>query len=307
MNRKHVLAVVSSVLVSLGCWFTVASCDSRQSADRIQNAVWATTPAGPRLAVHEQIDRSSDNGSWTVERVILIDPLAGVTGEPWFAHFDSEERGVLMSARGGFLWFQVGFGSGSPYFRVPATGGKAVPLMSLASEYPAVPKPWYSASVGSDGLLYVEADDRTHWHIDVGTHTASLDPTPPVGWRPALQWEGLGFVDAPTQRHSDTAHWALAPVDEYGGVAGAAIAAGFTSPRFLGERVILIGERALVADGASVVTIDRAGARGWSWTAPEGAVEHFAAWEVEGGALVRTDRRFTLLGANGEVRWTLVR
>jgi hypothetical protein len=128
-----------------------------------------------------------------------------------------------------------------------------------------------------------------------------------VGWRPATQWEGLGFVDVPTQRHSDPAHWGLAPVDEYGGVAGTPIATGFTTPRFLGENVILIGDRALIVDGASVTTIDRSGARGWSWSAPERTTENSAAWPFEGGALVRTDRRFTLLGPNGEVRWTLVR
>lgn len=307
MNRNHLLAVLPTVLLSVGCWFAISSCDSRQSADRIQNVVWATTPAGPRLVVHEQIDRSSDNGSWTVERIILIDPLTGVPAEPWFAHFDTEERGVLQCARGGFLWFQVGFGSSSPYFLLPSTGGTPVPVTALASEYPAVPKPWYSATVGSDGLIYVEADDRTRWHVDVGTHTATPDLAVPAGWRPPAQWGGLGFVDVPTQRHSDPAHWGLAPVDEYGGVAGAPIAAGFTNPRFLGENVILIDDRALIVDGASVTTIDRTGARGWSWSAPEGTVENAAAWPVEGGALVRTDRRFTLLAPNGEVRWTLVR
>jgi hypothetical protein len=309
MSRKRttLAAVFPGLLVCVGVWFADSSCDSRQTADRIQNAVWATTPAGPRLVLHEQIDRSSDNGSWTVERIVLIDPLTGVPTEPWFAHFDGEERAVLHNARGGFLWFQVGFGSLSPFFLVPATGGKSVPLSALPSQYPAVTAPWYSATVGGDGLIYVEADDRTSWHIDVGTHTASLDAKAPVGWHPAMQWEGLGFIDAPTQRHSDLAHYALSQVDEYGGAVGAPIAAGFTNPRFLGEGVIHVGERALIADGASVVTIDRVGARGWSWAVPEGKVEQWAAWPVDGGALVRTDRRFTLLAPNGEVRWTLVR
>ena len=72
-------------------------------------------------------------------------------------------------------------------------------------------------------------------------------------------------------------------------------------------RGIEIGDRALIVDGASVTTIDRSGARGWSWSAPERTTENSAAWPFEGGALVRTDRRFTLLGPNGEVRWTLVR
>ncbi len=173
---------------------------------------------------------------------MLLDPLTGVAGAPWFAHFDGDDRAALRSARGGFLWFQVGFGASAP-----------------------------------------------------------------AGWRPPAQWEGLGFIVVPTQRHSDPATGALAPVDEYGTAAGAVIATGFTSPRFLGEEILAVEGRALIADGAAVTTIDRAGARGWSWAVPEQKVETWAAWPVAGGALVRTDRRFTLLSPQGEVRWTLVR
>jgi hypothetical protein len=200
MRRQRLLAVVTSIFMGLGGWFAIFSCDAKQQATRIQNAVWVTTLAGPRLAVHEQLDRSSDDGSWTVERMILLDPLTGAPDEPWYAHFDGDERAVLKSARGGFLWFQVGFGSMAPYFLVPATGGKSVAVQSLESEYAAVPKPWYSVTVGGDGLISVEADDRTQWQIDVGNHTATPGATAPAGWRPSSQWDGLGFIDAPTPR-----------------------------------------------------------------------------------------------------------
>ncbi len=307
MTRKFLLPAVSTLLLTASIWFGFESCDRRQAADRVSFAVWATTPAGARVILHEQLDRSNDSDSWTVNRMVAIDPLTGAVSDPWFVHFESDDRVVLRGARGSSLWFQVGAES----FVVPAAGGAPLPLASLAAQYPLIPAPWYSATVDVEGLVRVEADDRSHWHIDMGTQLAERDTSAPEGWRPATQWAGasgaLGFVDVPVQRHSDQAHWALAPVDEYGGVAGAPLASRFESPVFLGAQVIEVGGRALVGERASVTCIDRSGARGWAWAVPEGTAEQWAAWPVEGGALVRTDRRFTLLGGDGQVRWSVVR
>ena len=307
MTRKVLLPVLLTLMFLAAGWFGVESCDRKQSADRIPYAVWATTPSGDRLILHEQLDRSSDNGSWTVERMVAIDPLTGAAADPWFAKLEGDDRVVLRGARGSSLWFQVG----PAFFVVPSTGGAPRPLTSLAAAYPSVPAPWYSAGVDSEGLVRVEADDRSHWSIDVSTQVAVKDASAPEGWRPATQWPGpsgmLGFVDVPTQRHSDQAHYALAPVDEYGGVAGAPLTTRFETPLFLGQAVIEAGGCALVAERASVTCVDRSGARGWSWAVPEGPVTQWAAWPFEGGALIRTDRRFTLLSREGQVRWSLVR
>ncbi|MDP2274915.1 MAG: hypothetical protein Q8K32_29505 [Archangium sp.] len=307
MTRKVLLPVLPTLMLMAGLWFGIESCDRTSAADRIPSAVWVATPEGARLVVHEQIDRSSDTGSWTVDRMVAIDPQTGVVGEPWFVKFDGDEQVVLQGTRGRSLWFQAG----KEFFVVPTVGGVLRPLRSLAAQYPVVPAPWYSVNVDSEGLVRVEADDRSHWHIDVSTQRAEKDASAPVGWRPSTQWAGasgrLGFVDVPTQRHSDQAHFALAPVDEYGGLAGAPLESRFESPRFLGQEVIEVRGCAVVAERASVTCLDRSGARGWSWAVPEGAVTQWAAWPFEEGALVRSDRRFTLLSREGQVRWTLLR
>jgi hypothetical protein len=318
------LSVGSTVpLFGLGM-LLLRGCDEQQPASSVGNALWYEGAGGPRLLVMESLGRSGDTESYTVNRLVALDPATGAQTDTWVLE-TSDDRGLLLwAARGPWVW-TLGGDSWHPELAVRKPGEEPIAVGDLAGRFPQIAGPWAGAIVTEEGLLRVESDDKKRWEIDLAADTARERPDLSEignGWSGAdnagcysatWTWGDVtyAFAEREAARHSQRDHWALitARPEEYGQLTELSeVAPGFSLPSFACNDTsgpVSLGQDALVIehdDGPRFSRMDHTGQRKWSWKAPEteGAVE---AWPVAGGVVVRTGRTFTSLDGEGKVRW----
>lgn len=318
LERWRLLGVCLFAAAALGVvvWFVLVG----QSATTVENAVWLSGSEGPVLLVHERLARDSDSGSYTVNRMLQVDPRTGRVRRQSNIEVEKDAPLTVMSGRGSHYFAYQGDAWQGTYTLL-GLDDSGQSIKSLEPQYPSVLAPWYNYAPLRDGLLLVESDDKHVWQIDIVSKLAS-DVT---GRATILRFTGAPFFGCYTDQLSEL-HWHFKEIPserhsqrDMGLYADERlILKGLRYPRFACDAVrgpVKIGSDPILLETAPVTysLLDEQGQRRWSWSPPalepdtQQPADIFEAWAFEGGVILRTNRLFVSLDPHGKERWRLSR